>query len=152
MQINDRVREIYDEMTYRLAFPPRAEAKKEKLAIGATQPAQRRRVIERVTELYCQRVEKVLDEFVEKIIQGKTGLGLNGVQEVREIVGEVHQRVFNLAVGALAQEFPVRGPSPSRAVVMLEGRRGPVLEHLLRTVNIGWRESTISPASNSLKK
>ena len=140
MPVNNHVQEIYDEIIYRLRFPPREEAKEIKLAIGDGQPAQRRKARKAVEQLYCQRVEEVLDEFVAKILQSATGLGLNGVQQVREMVGEVHQRAFNLAKGALSQEFRDQGTHAIVTLGMLEGRRDPVREQLFRKVNIGWRE------------
>ncbi len=137
--MNTQVRELYEEIIYRRKFPPRDEAEIVKATLAGRGLGNSGIMVEKVVAVYRQSAEGVLDDFINRVVSSAPSLGVTNIEEIREAVGDVHNRVFTNAAGALSQEFG-DGEYKRMAVDMLEERRGPVLEHLHRDLNIRWRE------------
>lgn len=151
MPLSTQITELYEEILYRRKFPPRDEAAKEKAILAGRGMGQSGIEIERVVSVYRQSVEGVLDDFLNRVISSATSLGVTKIDEIREAVGDVHNRVFTYAAGAISQEFADE-EYKRRAVGMLEERRGPVLDHLHRDLNIRWRENNTGQVGATKKE
>ncbi len=140
--MNDRTRDLYEELKYRFGFPPRATAAPLKASNIARGLGLSGGLVGRIANVYAENVEQILDEFVVRAASRPTTLGFKNFEEVREAVSDAHQQLFLDAGKALAEEFPSQ-EFQAPAIAELDAQRGRILEHLNRDLRIRWRDSEV---------
>lgn len=136
MPVEGQLRQLFEEIKYKRKFPPRDTAASIKSQLAVRGLGNSGVLIEQVTQAYLQVVEDVLDEFADAVITRVGALGLSTEAELGGVIADAHQHLFNLAVGALFQEFKGNPEYGNRAMTRLEERRGPAWDHLQRAITL----------------
>lgn len=146
--MNDQATELYEELKYRFRFPPHSKAESIKADFAERGLGLSGGCSDQVANSYLQNVEEILNEFTERIVSRRAHFGFKGIDDARNVVVDVHSRLFTEAGLFLAKEFPtgfdIYGPA---AVGRLDSQKDQVLGHLQRTLNIRWRESSDAHAA-----
>jgi len=129
------VRELFEEIKYRWNFPPRELVLSIKSEFAARGMGQSSSLVQAVARAYLDSGEKVLDEFAETVITNHDALGLMSDTEVRRVIADAHQELFDELCALILGEPRGLGEG-FRALAMAEiaERQNRVWQHLHRKI------------------
>lgn len=135
MSLDGLARQLLDELIYQHGFPPRAAAAQIKGRLALQGLGHSSGLAQEVGSAYVGVVERVLDDFTERVISRSAALGLRTADEVRAAVSSAHQELFDLARGLVRDEVP-GAEYGNHAAATIDARRMAVRQHLERRIEL----------------
>jgi diguanylate cyclase (GGDEF)-like protein len=123
-----------NELKYRHGFPPRQSAAQLKGSLASRGLGNSGVLAQQVAGLYLAVVEKVLDDFAERVFQHGAALGLPTPQAMRQGIVDAHRDLFDLTRRLVRNEVP--GDYGNIAAATVDDRRIPVWQHLERKIEL----------------
>ncbi|MBI4306766.1 MAG: toll/interleukin-1 receptor domain-containing protein, partial [Chloroflexi bacterium] len=132
-------RQLFDEIRYQKRFPPReaAEGAKNELALQGL--GNSGALAQRVSGVYMEAVEQVLDAFCDAVFDHAAGMGLAGEDEagILAVLAAAHEEMFDETRGLVFDELRGLGDDLRRiALAEVDTRRAEVQRHLERRVRL----------------
>src|SRR5262249_33014185 len=121
-----------NELKYRHGFPPRQSAAQMKASLASRGLGNSSALAQQVAGLYLAAVEKILDDFAERVFQHGPTLGLGTPQAVRHGIVEAHRDLFDLARRLVRKDVP--GDYGNIAAATVDDRRLPVWQYLAEKI------------------
>jgi diguanylate cyclase (GGDEF)-like protein len=151
MALEGTRRQLFDEIKYKYKFPPRDAATRIKNDLAARGLGSSGALVEAVTAIYPMAAEAILDDFTESALSKRAALGIGGEAELVGAISDAYQQVFADARSHLLEEFGGQRDYGQMAIGILDGRLGPVWEHLERKVKLSALEE-MTPAGKPGKE
>ena len=123
-----------NELKYRHGFPPRQSAAQIRGHLASRGLGYSSALAEQVAGVYLAVVEKVLDDFAERVFQQGAALGYATAQAMRQGIVDAHENLFDLTRGLVRDEIP--GDCGTVAAATVDNRRIAVLQHLERKIEL----------------
>src|SRR5436309_1197301 len=105
MSLGGDARELFEEIKYKRRFPPRERAARIKSDLATRGLGQSGALVEQISAVYLEDVEAVLEDFAAAVMARRGALGLTTDAELRTIVADAHQQMFNEGRRAVLEEF-----------------------------------------------
>lgn len=138
MALDGHLRQLLDEVKYRRGFPPKNKIQLIRNQLVLQGLGQSGALVQAIADAYLEVVENVLDEFTEIVAARSKVLGLNSQADVRRVIAQAHQEMFDLARGLTLGDFggPSSGAFGTLGMARVDDRRDPVRQHLERTIEL----------------
>src|SRR5262245_7691723 len=121
-----------NELKYRHGFPPRQSAAQIKASLASRGLGNSGALAQQVADLYVAVVEKILDDFAERVFQHGVTLGLRTPQAVRRGIVDAHRDLFDLTRSLVRNEVP--GDCGNIAATTVDERRLPAWQSLQQKI------------------
>src|SRR5712692_4988359 len=136
MALEGPILTLFEELKYRLKFPPRDRIPAIKSEFAVRGIAQSSMLAQAIAGEYLKVTEPVLDEFTEKVIEKRGVLGLRNEESIRRVVNDAHQQIFDEARGLVLDDLVGLGDYKGIATQTIDGKRASVWAHLERKLDL----------------
>ena len=133
MSLEGLPRKLLEELTYQRGFPPRASATQIKSELAVRGLGNSGALVEKISGVYLEVIERVLDDFADRVLKSGDTIGLTDDAEMRGSIADAHQELFDLARGLVLDELTGTNYGPL-ATAMIDARREDVRKHLDRKI------------------
>lgn len=127
---------MFEELKYRLKFPPRGGIPAIKNQFASRGMGQSSALAQTIAGEYLKVIEPVLDQFTEQVIRKRVALGLGSEESIRRALNDAHQQIFDEARGMVLDDLVGLGDYRAIATQTIDAKRGPVLAHLERALEL----------------
>ena len=134
MAVEGAVKTLFEELKYRLKFPPRERIPAIKNEFASRGMGQSSGLAQTIAGEYLKVIEPVLDQFTEQLIEKRVALGLGSEESIRRALNDAHQRIFDEARGMVLDDLVGLGDYRAIATQTIDGEREPVWTHLERVL------------------